>query len=263
MDTASAPADSGEWILRLVSTAGKRLFWRLNGALEGAIQVAPSEYYEPGAVMEPYFGQDGSPHPVSQASLLEPPVSSVTVRIRCIDAWEQDWADQHWRCRDANPSDLYLRRLGPRPGDETLDPPIYLLECCGQKRPWARDTQLHVAARGEFLTVHEYVSAVHPWLMAMRDTLLDVLGKMDGTAKWPPETKLAVLYLGPGPLRIGHEDKWAWWHKRPPVVRPAIDQPSAEERQRRAIERMMARSAAIIRAREEEAAQVAEMEREE
>ncbi|KAK3986160.1 hypothetical protein QBC44DRAFT_373467 [Cladorrhinum sp. PSN332] len=262
MDTASAPADGGEEILRAVTTAGKRLFWTLNGALEGAIQVAPSEHYEPGAFMEPYFGPDGSPHAVSQASLMEPPAPSVTVRIQCIVAWEQAWVDQHWGCHDADAANLYPGRLGPRPGDETLDRPICLLECCGQKRPWARDTQLQVAARGEFLTVHEYVSAVHPWLMAMRDTLLDVLGKMDGAPKWPPETKLAVLYLGPGPLRIGHEDKWATWHKRPPVVRPALDQPSAEERQRRAIERMMARSAAMIRAREEEAARAAEMEKE-
>jgi hypothetical protein len=75
MDTASAPANSGEeWILRAITTADKRLFWTLNGALEGAIQVAPSEYYEPGvfASMEPYFGPDGSPHAVSQASLMEP-----------------------------------------------------------------------------------------------------------------------------------------------------------------------------------------------
>ncbi|KAK1766417.1 hypothetical protein QBC33DRAFT_540973 [Phialemonium atrogriseum] len=214
MDTASAPADSGEEIQQA-----------------GAIQVALSEYYEQGAFMELYFGPDGSPH-------------------ACIDAWEQAWADQHWGCHDADVIDLYPRRLGPRPGDETRDPPIYLLECCGQKRPWACDTYL------------QYVSAVHPWLMAMRDTLLDVLGKMDATPKWPPETKLAVLYLGPGPLRIGHEDKWAFWHKRLPMVYPAIDQASAEERHRRAMERMMARSAAVIRAREEEAARVAEMEKE-
>ncbi|KAK4033098.1 hypothetical protein C8A01DRAFT_40457 [Parachaetomium inaequale] len=262
MDTASAPADSGEWVLRLISTAGKRLFWRLNGPLEGAIQVAPSEYYEPGAVMEPYFGPDGSLHPVSQASLMEHPVSSHTVRVQCIDVWEQDWADRHWRCHDAPVNDLYPRRLGPRPDDETFDPNIYVLECCGQKRPWAYDTYLQVTAQGEFLTVHEYVSAVHPWLMAMRDTVLDVLGKMDGQSKWPPETKLAVLYLGPGPLCIDHEDKWARWHRKPPVPRPASDLPSAEERQRRAIERAMARSAAVIRAREEEAARVAEMEKE-
>ena len=46
--------------------------------------------------------------------------------------------------------------------------------------------------------------------MAMRDTLLDVLGNMHFTPKWPPEAKLAVLDLG-SRLCIGHEDKWAWW----------------------------------------------------
>ena len=82
-----------------------------------------------------------------------------------------------------------------------------MLECCGQKRPWAYDTQLEVTAQGEFLTVHDYVSAVHPWLMARRDTVLDALGKAYGDPGWPSETKLAVLYLGPGPLNIGHEEK--------------------------------------------------------
>lgn len=244
MDTASAPADSGEeWVFREVTTAGKRLFWTLNGALEDAIQVAPSEYYDPGVFdsMEPYFDPDGSPHAVSQASLMEPPVSSLTVRIQCIDEWERAWDDQHWRCGDleANAPDRNPGRLGPCPGDETLDPNLYVLECCGQKRPWSHDTQLQVAAQGEFLTVHEYVSAVHPWLMAMRDTLLDVLGKMDfgPNPKWLSETKLAVLYLGPGPLCIGHEDRWARWHRRPTVARPPIEQLSAEEHDRRILRR--------------------------
>jgi hypothetical protein len=71
--------------------------------------------------MEPWFGPDGSPHTVSQASLMEPPTLSVTVRIRCIDAWEECWAKQQWRCRDLDVNDLYPRCLGRRPGDETLD----------------------------------------------------------------------------------------------------------------------------------------------
>jgi hypothetical protein len=266
MDKASARADSGEeWVFREVTTAGKRLFWTLNGALEDAIQVAPSEYYDPGVFdsMEPYFGPDGSPHAVSQASLMEPPVSSLTVRIQCIDEWERAWFQLHWLCHDADYPDPNLGRFGPCPSDETLDPPVYLSECCGQKRPWSHDTQLQVAAQGEFLTVYEFVSAVHPWLMAMRDTLLDVLGKMDSAPKWPPETKLAVLNIGPGPLRIGHEDRWAWWHKRPvlPVVHPSIAYLSAEERNQRTVERMMARATAMILAREE-AERVAEMEKE-
>lgn len=112
--------------------------------------------------------------------------------------------------------------------------------------------------------MHEYVSAVHPWLMAMRDTLLDVLGTMYGNPKWPSETKLAVLNFGTGPLCIGHEDKWAWWHKRPEpsVVHPSIAHLSEEERAQRAMEMMMARAAARIRARGEAERAAAEMEKE-
>jgi hypothetical protein len=262
MDTASASADGDEWVFRQISTAGKRLFWRLNGPLETAIHVAPSEYSEPSDVMEPYFGPDGSLHPVSQASLMEPPVSSMTVRIQCIDELEYNWTSKHWLCGEGPVNDVYPRRLGPRPDDKSPNPHLYVVECCGQKRPWSYDTYLQVDAKGEFLTVHEYVSAVHPWLMAMRDTLLDVLGKLDGHPKWPPETKLAVLYLGPGPLRVGHEDRWAWWHQKPPVRGPEVDQATAEERARKAIERAMARSAARIRALQEQAARAAEMEKE-
>jgi hypothetical protein len=262
MDTAIAPADSGEWVFRQISTAGRRLFWRLNGPLETAIHVAPSQYYEPGDVMEPYFGPDGSPHPVSQASLLEPPVSSVTARVRCIDTWEYNWAAMHQLCCEGPVNGEYSRRLGPRPDDETPDPRMYLVECCGQKRPWSYDTYLQVAAQGEFLTVHEYVSAVHPWLMAMRDTLLEALGKKDDNPKWPPETKLAVMHLWPDSLDIGHEDKWAYWHRKPRVVGPPLDKAAAEEAHRKAMERALARSAAKIRALEEEAARKAEMEKE-
>jgi hypothetical protein len=144
MDTISSPANRDEEILRLLSTAGKRLFWRLNGSLEHAITVAPSEYYEADAVMEPYF-RPASPdhnatpswHAVSQESLLRPPALSITARIRHIDAWEQTWADQHRECYHAVVADSNRRRLGPRPGDETGDAPIYVLECCGQKRPWS------------------------------------------------------------------------------------------------------------------------------
>ncbi|KAK4104705.1 hypothetical protein N658DRAFT_492798 [Parathielavia hyrcaniae] len=259
MDTASTlDADSdAEWVhvRRHTSVAGKRLFWRLNGPLEAAIQVAPSEYYEPGDMMEPYFGPDGSPHPVSQESLLEPPVSSITARAGCFDRWEETWNDAHQLCGEYDDWP-YPRRLGPRPDDENLESPtrLYLLECCGEKRPWPYDTYLQVTAQGEFLTVHEYVSAVHPWLMAMRDTILDLLGKFHGNPKLPPETKLAVIHLRPHSLDIGREDRWASSHRKPPVRDPAKPLLPHEELQRRSMARALARSAARIRAREEEAA---------
>jgi hypothetical protein len=120
------------------------------------------------------------------------------------------------------------------------------------KRPWAKDTQREVVAAGAFLTVNEYVSAVYPWLIAMRDALLEALGKMVGDPPWPPETKLAVLWLEPGPLRIEREDRWAWWHQKPPAVHRsmAVGDPLSEEQgERKFMERIRAITAARIRAR--------------
>lgn len=213
-----------------ISAAGHRLFWTLNGPIESAIQVAPSQWHEAGIVMEPYFqpgrspsdGVDGASrwHPVSQESLMEPRATNVKVRIQCVDSWEELWVELHLDC----------------PGTKN------------HKRPWARDTQLEVTASGAFLTVHEYVSAVHPWLMEMREKLLDILGKLDGNAPWPPETRLAVLYLGPGPLRIGREEKWVDWHRKRTVgVRSNASKSTGEERSHAVMEMMLARSAARAR----------------
>ncbi|KAL0938357.1 uncharacterized protein CTRU02_204967 [Colletotrichum truncatum] len=134
-------------IIPLVSAASNRLFWTLNGPLESAIQVAPNPYYEPGDVMEPYFrpAADGlAPvwHPISQESLMGPKIDTITVRIRCIDSWEELWVELNRDCTDTK-----------------NDP----------RRPRAKDTQPEATAGGEFLTIHEYVSAVHPWLMGMRE----------------------------------------------------------------------------------------------
>ena len=89
--------------------------------------------------------------------------------------------------------------------------------------------------------------------MGMRNALLDILGKKDYEPPWPAETKLVVLYLGPGPLRIGHEDRWAWWHKRLPGPGNPVRHPSGKERARKVMERAKARAAAMVRARQEAA----------
>lgn len=211
-----------------MSPSSKRLFWTLSGPLESAIQVAPDQYYEAGAVMEPYFRPGDAEvapswHPVSQESLMEPQVPAVTVRVYCLDDWEQLWVELNRYCLDTK-----------------NDP----------RRPRAKDVELTVTAgSGAFLTIHEYVSAVHPWLMGMRERILDALGKTEGQgALWPPETKLAVLRFGAGALRIDIEDKWAWWHEKPDL-KPRVELTMAEsmEASRKAMERMLARSAARVR----------------
>ncbi|GKT43426.1 uncharacterized protein ColSpa_03607 [Colletotrichum spaethianum] len=225
---AGTSAISNETLLR-PSPASRRLLWTLNGPLESAIQVAPDQYYKPGDVMEPYFRLSEvniapSWHPVSRESLMVPQVPAVTVRIECLDDWEQLWVELNRYCLDTK-----------------NDP----------QRPRAKDVQLEVTktAGSEFLTIHEYVSAVHPWLMGMRERLLYALGKTDGKGvPWSPKTKLAVMHFGHGPLFIDTEDRWAY-RRREPNLEPRRQKTMAEsmEASRKVAERMLARSVARVR----------------
>ncbi|OHE90623.1 hypothetical protein CORC01_14088 [Colletotrichum orchidophilum] len=70
-----------------------------------------------------------------------------------------------------------------------------------------KSSDLELIAGGEFLTIHEYVSAVHLWLIGMREMPLDALGKLaDGP--------LVILYFSRGPLRIDTGDKGAHWRQK-------------------------------------------------
>ncbi|KAF9869244.1 hypothetical protein CkaCkLH20_13289 [Colletotrichum karsti] len=197
------------------SPSSKLLFWTLNGPLESAIQIIINPYYEPGDPMEPYFRpaeagglSSGSWHPVSQESLMEPQVAALTVEMNQI-------------CTDIKTD---------------------------TRRPRAQDVQIVVtpAHGGAFVTVHDYVSAVHPWLMNMRERLLDALGRIRSSQAWPPETRLAVLRLDDGPISIGNEDRWADSNKRPTPHREWTWAERNEDA-RKVMERAMARSAARVR----------------
>ncbi|KAK2025678.1 hypothetical protein LX32DRAFT_596247, partial [Colletotrichum zoysiae] len=216
----------------LPSEASKRIFWTLNGPIESSIQVAPNPYYEPGDVMEPYFrpsAVDDSPqpnwHPAAQESLREPPISEATVRVDCIDGWEALWKELNYECTNI--------RIDPR-------------------RPRAKHILLEVRAgdRG-FITIHDYISAVHPWLMDMRESILYASGKGDGRGvPWPSETRLTVVHFGNGPITIGNGDKqWARSHRKPnpPVYMSKAERTRATEKSsQRAMERSKAISAARI-----------------
>ncbi|KAJ0268736.1 hypothetical protein COL940_013105 [Colletotrichum noveboracense] len=125
-------------ISTLASAATKRLFWTVNGPRETAIQVAPSQYYEPGDAMEPYFrpaaaaGLEPTWHAVSQASLMEPQIATITIRLEYFNEWEDFWVELHRDCTDT--------RTDPR-------------------RPRAKDVQLELTAGGVFVTIQDYVSA--------------------------------------------------------------------------------------------------------
>ncbi|KAL2123414.1 hypothetical protein VTJ04DRAFT_3869 [Mycothermus thermophilus] len=215
-----------------LTTDAKRLFWTVNGPLSDSIWVMPGPYYDPGASLEPYFrqGEAGEElHPVSQSPLTEDKIKAATVSVHALDDWENVWCDYHclecwgWEGPGVAPDDDENWVLfGTIPGREPEHPDFpgkeHLLRCCGVDRPLNKDPKLVVEATGEFLTIHDFVSAVHPWLMGLRDDILKASSlHPQGTESWPPETKLMVGSPRPGSLSVMTEEDWRWYRKKHPL----------------------------------------------
>ncbi|KAK4102272.1 hypothetical protein N658DRAFT_409271, partial [Parathielavia hyrcaniae] len=160
----------------LVNPKVRRIRWTLNGPLEIAITVARDQLFDPDEVAEPYH----QGHPFAQAPLTKPKVSSLKVYIHTLDDWDYFWMEIHRDHTDPDATydpaeDLY----GSLPG---MDGNEHLILCCGEKRPWGRQTQGLVvkAATGHFVTIHDFISTVHPYLMARRGDILETMNLEPG-----------------------------------------------------------------------------------
>ena len=61
---------------------------------------------------------------------------------------------------------------------------MQLVKCCGEQWPQNKNVSLTVtpARDGQgFVTLHDYLSAVHPWLMSLQGEMTTVLGTMYDT----------------------------------------------------------------------------------
>jgi hypothetical protein len=188
-----------------------RLYWTLDGPLDKAVSVMCHGYYDTkDPAPKPYCcnqkdttstTQTGSWHPISQSSIVEPKVSSVTVHVQCLSYWEDDWDASHIEHVDPfNDPECF----GPLPdnyGEDDYDdsePPPELLRCCGQEVPKGKDVGLTVkaATEGGFVTIHDFVTSVHPWLLSLRGDILQASGDLQDGTPLPADTELMVLVYG-------------------------------------------------------------------
>lgn len=246
--------------IKRASKFSKRLFWTLNGPLESSIQVLPSQYYERKTVMEPYYrpatvDTPASWHPVSQENIYTTAEQTTTVQIQTFESFNMHWNEVNWDDSGGRLTPFYE-------ADPNFDPRLDLNPDLGIPicPIFPSDYTLTVTTAGDYLTIHEYVSAVHPWLMSIRETLLQALGYgQAGNFKWTSESKLVVLHAV-GAVDVGEEKDWIRDHRKPrePLIGP---QWPPEERRRRFQEMRMAWSRA--RARNREGAEAREREIEE
>lgn len=188
----------------------QRFFWTVDGPLTNSIWIMKNAN-NPDS-LEAYF-QEQSWHPATRLPLTEPKISSITVHIDDLDCWEDKWLDFHRDHSDGPDGDEENKEVqwGALPDydpDEDEEGPENLLVCCGTKRPRGKVASIVVKSiAGSFVTVHDYVSTVHPWLMSLRDDLLEAMGMWDDKPL-PSETKLMVNYTGLDNLKMYEQASW-------------------------------------------------------
>ena len=176
--------------------SAKLLFMPVQGTVQSAIEVL-SDPKDPDT-RTPYYDQAaGTYHPVSALPISEPKVSSITVLVSELDYWEEDWLDMHEGHSepDAPPGAFPEAKWGTLSDDGcdeddklvSDDDGPQLLRCCKQDRPHGKNAKLTIKPSkawdgrdGGFVTVHDYVSALHPWVVRLRGDILGAMGTADG-----------------------------------------------------------------------------------
>jgi hypothetical protein len=69
-----------------------------------------------------------------------------------------------------------------------------------------------------FVTVHDYVTAVHPWLMGLRADLLAAGGDLLDHVPLAEDTRLMVVGSRPQSLHVLPESEWRRWRGKRPVA---------------------------------------------
>ncbi|KAK8033566.1 hypothetical protein PG991_002964 [Apiospora marii] len=222
-----------------------RIFWTLQGPLASAISVMPEDWREKGSEPGEAYMQGNTPtdnsgaptalHPIAAAPLTEPKISSITVTVYALDMWEQQWLESHEAHAAPTRPDCQFGELPPDyEGDERRDESDVdsddeedqgeLLRCCEEDRPTTKwkltvtPSTDPAAGGGCFVTVHDYVSAVHPWLMGLRGEIARADNVWDGN---PPEyyDRMFVEHQAPDQLMTTNE---ASYISGPRAGRPAV-----------------------------------------
>ncbi|KAE8860190.1 hypothetical protein PTNB73_07800 [Pyrenophora teres f. teres] len=149
----------------LLTHDAQRLFWTLSSPLTSAISVMEDKWHDPDVPLEPYCVQIEPSliwHSIAQSPLTEPKISSVTVSVEQLDDWEEAW----WELRQDNDDIVPVGTAfeSDEDDDEDSDPDDRkrALRSCYAGMPRDVKATLDVRATGNFITVHDYVSAVHP-----------------------------------------------------------------------------------------------------
>lgn len=182
------------------SNATSRLLWYIRGpSLKDNVFVL-SDSSDPAGPSQLYAleATDSKPrwHDISREPVTTPAVSSVTVQSRELQGHPDWWASETHRHADP---DFDFCVYGEEHGNGTRK----LLQCCGEDRPQEHVPLLIKASTRPFVTIHDYISAVHPWIFSLREGIL-------AASLNPPDdgSKLVINYNDISSVKISSEERW-------------------------------------------------------
>lgn len=132
----------------------------------------------------------------------------MTVVVDDLNEWEDMWLECHREhtdpeCADEveeeeTDADTHWGLLPDYDPASDEDGPLHLLKCCGTQRPRGKSIIVVVRpAIGSFVTIHDYLSTVHPLLLSSRADLLSAMGDVMENEPLASETRLIVDYHMP------------------------------------------------------------------
>lgn len=95
---------------------------------------------------------------------------------------------------------------------------LYLQACCGTERLVVKRANVLVKAAGELLTIHDFLSVVHPYLMARRKDIVAAMQEEQyRLLPVPAETELfmSLSHSNPDFLHVSGDSEWLQVHAKP------------------------------------------------
>ncbi|SPO07080.1 uncharacterized protein DNG_09774 [Cephalotrichum gorgonifer] len=170
----------------------QHLRWRIGGPISTAVRVL-NDPTDPNSPQEAYQTSTSAYHTISTSPITKPPISSISVSVDELDRWEEDWGEAHEpHAPDEADWDSETEKGDSEPKLRT---------CCGEHRPKGPPPLLVSASTRPYVTVHDFVTAVHPWISQFEDDIRRLLGIIEGE-RLPSHIDLFVNFLGLSPLRI-------------------------------------------------------------
>lgn len=203
----------------------QRLVWSLQGPLEDSVFVTGKEDSSEGP-LEPLLQKttDGDVwHPLSNESVAQPPIKSMTVSVYYFNHWADDWqTETHCYCRDLDVKRVFQDQDGNEMVEQKYDEdnddeegfedkyPTFdkLIRCCGEERPPDPVTVEVLPSTEPFVTFRDYPTTVHAWIMDQRGNLLLAMSPHAGRDDpSPEETRLWVDPVGLEEMFIETEEE--------------------------------------------------------